>query len=426
MKTKFLYLAALALVVSFTACENNTPFDTQTENDDPIILKPYNESGTGSFTYDLATPDTPLYDSVTVTPSRYTTVNWYLDGVMVFTGVKIDMTFPVGKYDLIIEAVTTVGKRTERYGSVTVHPYASDPYVATPAGGFHLVPGIEMSLEGANMDKVATIELTKDIYAKEVVSKVAPSSATASQIKFTLPATADGTYYFRLVDKEGKVYGLDKAAIHNGAVILDGYQEFVPGDKWVLTGVSLDKAASVTVDETVIKELEVTSTSITLTAPEAEPGEHKLSVANQDGSAVLFVTSAGTVSEVTTIVPSETTIWSSPQYLQWDAERVKVVKDIMANVPVESTIFIYYEKLPENHEGYYDGGEYKQYYALRITTPWWGDNPDVDDIVPQMDMGSATSPYSFMYDARRKALVDERGAMSLVGWGLNITKITFK
>ena len=90
MKTKLLYIAALALAVVFSACENNTPYDTQSPDDAPLILRPYNESGTGSFTYNLANPDTPLYDSVTVTPSKYTTVNWYIDGTLVFTGLKIE------------------------------------------------------------------------------------------------------------------------------------------------------------------------------------------------------------------------------------------------------------------------------------------------------------------------------------------------
>ena len=93
MKKYLIYLAVLAVV--FTSCEKQTPFDTQSPDDAPLILKPYNESGTGSFTYNLANPDTPLFDSVTVTPSNYTTVNWYLNGALVFTGLKID--FPCRK-----------------------------------------------------------------------------------------------------------------------------------------------------------------------------------------------------------------------------------------------------------------------------------------------------------------------------------------
>jgi len=46
--------------------------------------------------------------------------------------------------------------------------------------------------------------------------------------------------------------------------------------------------------------------------------------------------------------------------------------------------------------------------------------------VPQVDgMDSKTSPFTFVYDDHCKALVDERGAMSVVGFGLQIDKITY-
>ena len=422
MKTKFLYLAALALLVSFTACENETPFDTQTEDDAPQILKPYNESGTGSFTYSLANPDTPLFDSVTVTPSRYTTVNWYLDGQKIFTGTKINMCFSAGKYALMIEAVTTKGKRTERTGSVTVKPYPTDPYAALPAGGRHLVPGMEMTVDGDNLDQVATIKLTNDLYGTDVVCSVEPTSKTAAQLKFTLPETQNGNYYMFFADAEGKMYGSNLVGVHNGAVALDGFGEFVPGDTWTITGVNLQNVASVTVDDQTITELTVTATSVTLTAPAAEIGEHTLSMKNNDGSYVLFITADGTFAQVKTVVSEEKNLWVGPQYILWDADRVKVAKEDMAQVPENATILIYFEKLPSGHEGYYEGAEYKEYQALRITTPWW----DGWDLVGQMDMGSAPSPFTFTYNADCKNKVETCGAMSLVGWGLQINKITYK
>ena len=117
MKTKnILLLIALATATIFTGCQPEAPFDTQSPDDAPIILTPYNESGTGTFTYNLINPDTPLYDSVTVTPSAYTTINWYLNKQLVYTGTKIDMCFPAGTYALTIEAVTDAGLRTERTG----------------------------------------------------------------------------------------------------------------------------------------------------------------------------------------------------------------------------------------------------------------------------------------------------------------------
>ena len=216
MKTKFLYIAALTLLVAFTACENETPFDTQSQDDAPLILKPYNESGSGSFTYNLANPDTPLYDSVTVTPSNYTTVNWYLDGQLVFTGLKINMTFPVGKYALVIEAVTTAGKRTERTGSVTVHPYDTDPYAAAPSWGRYLAPGSTATLDGQHLDEVTEVIVSSDLYGQNAVSSITPTPVSAAQLTFVLPAdVAEGNYYLRLKNAAGKIFGSDALVVTN-------------------------------------------------------------------------------------------------------------------------------------------------------------------------------------------------------------------
>lgn len=421
MKAKYLYLAVLAVMVAMTACKKDEPFDTQSKDDAPLILKPYNESGTGSFTYNLANPDVPLLDSVTVTPSDYTTVNWYIDEVLVHTGTKIQMNFMTGTYALLIEAVTDAGKRTTRSGSVTVGPYNDAPYAAAPAGGFHLVPGVAMQMTGQNLSRVAEVVLSNDFYTVDEVCACAPSSQDDSQITFTLPEVADGAYYVRFRDPAGLLFGSGNASVHNGAVILAGYEEFVPGDTWVMTGVNLDNVASVKVDETVVTALTVTSTSVTLTAPAAEVGEHTLSMTNKDGSVVLFVTSEGTVSEVKTIVSNETTLWTGPNYIQWDENRVRVESDVMTQVPAGATIIIYWEKLPAGHEGYYEGAEYKEYQKMKVMTAWW------TDLFPEFDVTDDTPcPYSFTYDQTMKDLVEGQNALSIAGWGLMINKITYK
>lgn len=414
MKAKYiLLLAAMAVGFALTGCQNDTPYDTQSPDDQPLILRPYNESGTGSFTYDLANPDMPLYDSVTVTPSRYTTVYWYLDGELINTGVKINMCFPVGHYALLIEAVTEAGKRTERTGTVTVHPYDTDPYSTTPDGGRHAVPGVEMTMEGQNLTKVKTILLATDFKGEDEVCRTEPTYQEDGMLKYILPEVVDGEYYLFFLDEEGNLYGSELIQVHNGAVALDGFAEFVPGEEWVITGVSLENVASVKVDETVITELTVTSTSVTLTAPAAEVGEHTLSMLNKDGSNVLFVTSEGTVAEVNTIVSSETTLWTGPVALAWDADAIKVTSDEMAQVAVGSTIYIYFEVQGD-----------AEYWALRVTTPWW----DVNDLVPQIDgANTLPNPYGFEYTDACKNFVDNcGGAMSVVGNGLTITKITYK
>lgn len=411
MKTKnILLLIALAAATILTSCQPEAPFDTQSPDDAPIILTPYNESGTGTFTYDLLNPDAPLYDSVTVTPSKYTTVNWYLDQELVYTGVKMDMCFLAGTYALTIEAVTDAGLRTERTGTVTVHPYDYDPYSAAPAAGRHLAPGVETTIEGQNLSKAKAVIISTDIYGLEVVHTITPTYQEDGFLKFILPETEDGAYFLRLQDANGKIFGADNIHVHNGAVALAGFQEMPAGSTWVITGVNLQHVVKVKVNDIEITDLQVTDNSVTLTAPAVEVGEYMLSMFNEDGSAVLFITNEGAVEQVKTVVPSETTIWTGPVTIDWNADLVKVDATVMAAVPVGATIYVYFE-VPA-----------AEYHAMRITTPWWD-----YDLLPQVDgMEGQPNPYSFTYEAAGKEAVDRTGAMSVVGFGLTVTKITFK
>ena len=408
--TKYIMLLA-ALAVVFASCEKQEPFDTQSEDDAPLILKPYNESGTGSFTYNLANPDIPLLDSVTVTPSNYTTVNWYLDGKLIYTGLRIEMKFPAGSYALLIEAVTTKGKRTERTGSVTVLPYDTDPYSAAPAAGRHCVPGNATTLDGANLTKVKSVLITTDLFCEEVVHTLTPDAATDAQLTITLPATPDGRYYVRFQDADDKVYGAEDINVHNASVALAGYDQFVPGEVWEITGVKLENVASVKVDETVITDLTVTSTSVSFTAPDAEVGEHTVSMKNADGSDVFFITDAGMVTEAKAIVSSETVLWMGPVALDWNADLVNITAAQMNDVPLGSTIIVYYE-VPS-----------AEYHNMRITTPWWG-----DDLVAQFDVidGVTPNPFTFVYDERCQGIVNTVGSWSIVGFGETINKVTYK
>ena len=411
MKTKnILLLIALAATTILTGCQPEAPFETQSPDDDPIILTPYNESGTGTFTYDLINPDTPLYDSVTVTPSAYTTINWYLNNTLVYTGTKIDMCFPAGRYALTIEAVTDAGKRTERTGTVTVHPYDYNPYSAAPAAGRHLVPGKETQIDGQNLSKANNVIVSTDVFGENVLHTITPTYKEDGFLKFILPDTEDGTYFLRLQDADGKLYGADNIHVHNGAVALAGFAEMPAGSTWVITGVNLQKVAKVQVGDVEITDLQVTETSVTLTAPALEIGEYTLSMFNEDGSAVLFVTDEGAVEQVKTVVPNETTLWTGSVIIAYDAELVKVTADVMNAVPVGATIYVYFDVVEAD------------YHQMRIITPWW----DYDIVAETNGMEGQPNPYSFTYEAADKENVDRTGAMSIVGWGISITKITFK
>lgn len=173
MKTKFLYIAALALC--FMACENKTPYDTQSPDDSPRILRPY-ETETGQLEYYVENDATPFVDSVVVTPSRYTTVNWYVDDQLVHTGLKISMCFSGGTHKLLIEAVTTMGKRTERTGTITVGE-------SMPADAIVLFTGSKNLNWDAENIKLTNTQLT----AMPVGAKI--------YVEFTVLPSGDPGYY---------------------------------------------------------------------------------------------------------------------------------------------------------------------------------------------------------------------------------------
>lgn len=410
MKNHYILLLA-ALALCFASCEDNTPFDTQSPDDAPLILIPY-ESTSGTITMTQSNPETPCADSVVVTPSAYTTVNWYLDGQLVFTGTKLDKCFPSGQYDLVIEAVTQAGKKTSRTGTFIANPYLTDPYSAAPAGGRHMVPGIATSIEGVNLAAVTAFELTSDVEGMNVVQTITPTSATDTRLEFVLPEMADGAYYVFLKDEAGKRYGANVLNVHNSSVVLSGFEVFKPGEEWTISGVKLENVASVTIDETVITELTATATSVTFTAPAAEPGNHTVSMKNADGSDVLFSTAEGLVAQATTFVSAETTIWSGSVTINWEVDppvTAKVTKEAMANVPAGATISIYFDMAGDT------------YHQIQVTTDWWSMN-----LMEKKDVHGGDNPITFTYTAEGKAKVEEEGSMLVVGFGATITSVTYK
>ena len=194
--------------------------------------------------------------------------------------------------------------------------------------------------------------------------------------------------------------------------MLDGFSTFAPNAEWTITGLKLQNVTSVKLDQMTITDITVTDESITFMAPDVEMGEHKLAIFDKDGVAVSFLTDEGLVTEVTVVATTEVVIWTGPNYIQWNENRVRIESADMAQVPAGSTILIYYEKLPAGHEGYYENGEYKEYQKMKVMTAWWS------DLFPEFDVNEATpNPYTFVYTAAMKGLVDEQNALSGAGWG---------
>ena len=82
---KKIYIALFALLAvgsTFTACTEEEPFATVTENDDPHILAPVFPDRTNGqlATFANISRDANLSIALTVTPKDYTTVTWFIDG----------------------------------------------------------------------------------------------------------------------------------------------------------------------------------------------------------------------------------------------------------------------------------------------------------------------------------------------------------
>jgi hypothetical protein len=407
---KKIFLFVLLAVVGLSSCKKKEPYDLQSPDDNPLILIPYEGDNGTAVNVEVTNPN-PYVDSVVVVPSSYTTVNWYLDKVLVYTGTKINKAFPTGTYELLIEAVTTAGKRTTRSGKLVVSAAATDPYVSTRV----LAPGVTMTLEGKNLGNVKKVILAKDFYGKDTVCTVVPTIVDATKANVILPKVEDGSYYLCLLDNEDVLFGSDKLTVQDSPMALSGFNSFSAGEPWVITGVNLKNVASVKVGDLVITALTVTNTTVTLTAPDLAEGEYTLSMKNADGSDVLFYTSSGMETEVKvrSSAVGETTIWEGSCVIDWGDANVHVDKSKMAGVPAGAQIYVYYN-VPS-----------AEYHSLRVVVaPDWS-----ADIVPQVDgMDSQPSPYKFIYDdaSKAKAEADDKDGILVTGFGLEIIQITYK
>lgn len=156
--------------------------------------------------------------------------------------------------------------------------------------------------------------------------------------------------------------------------------------------------------------------TITFTVPAIIEGDQKVIVETADGTKYgcgnVYITPEKWVDPGV----QEVILFEGGVDINWGESNVNIPTDVFADVPVGTTIKVFYEMV-DMSEGY---------HALRITTPWWGDNPE-DQVVPQFDLTADTpNPFEFTYTDANKAIVDERGGMLFVGYGYKLTKVSYE
>ena len=149
---------------------------------------------------------------------------------------------------------------------------------------------------------------------------------------------------------------------------------------------------------------------LTFNVPSMPEGEYTVSI---EADGMRYGCGVFTVSPDEYVDPGikETVLWEGDKDINWGDVNVNISADDLANIPVGAKIRLVYQLIEAD------------YHALRITTPWWGDNPE-DQVIPQFDLTAETpNPFEFTYTEANKAIVDERGGMLIVGFGYKLTKV---
>lgn len=458
MKAKYITMglrAILALPITammLQSCSEELPFYAASENDEPRILNSdlQSVSSDGSMmAFESINRTENFVYGVVATPRDYVTINWTFDGVDLHTGDSIDMPMLAGDYVVRITATTTKGKSTFRERSLTVKAVDGDPTLDGSEQARWFNPGNTVTISGTNLDGITAL----------YVGGVNGQGATQAQgfvnngtsLTFVVPEL-EGDLQITLANAEGQMWGCGRGHFSSDAYVAPGVevktlwsgQQFI---NWGETNVTIPAEAFADVPVgTVLKvnynmpEAEYHQMRVTtpwwgdnaednivqqfdLTAETPNPyefvyDEHAQALIQERGG-MLFVGFGYELTSVTyemETVARETTLWTGPVAIDWNADLVKVTAEEMASVPEGATIRVYWSQDPG-----------PGYCAFRITSPWWGDDYDeAANFVCRIDSyDEIATPFEFEWDARRIAMIQERGAMCVLGAGAIIEQITW-
>lgn len=312
-------MAAFLAAVCLTACQSEkSPFASVGEDDAPRILNtdiPEGSAGqpgqllsierTANFTF-----------SIIVTPVKYTTVMWNIDGEDVFEGSDIYMSLYAGNHLVKVTATTIKGLSTSRTFTVAVSPKAEDPVLDVDR--MMAAPLQTLVLEGSNLDLVQKVILGS--YEAEIVS------AEANSLTIVLPeALPTGLYpvFFQneageklaAVCPSGNIYESFKIAASTDPMVAESSFKAKAGDNVTLGGINLDKVQSVLVGEESAQIVSQSADELVFTCPELEAGEYALTGTATNGVTVIFGEESAAI--LTVVDGPEVTLWEGSFEVTW-------------------------------------------------------------------------------------------------------------
>jgi hypothetical protein len=370
-KIYYILLAILVMCFTFTACSDEGPFSTATPDDEPRILDPIFPDRVNGELPVIAniSRDANLTMELTVTPADYTNISWLIDGHESQTGKTLDISLKAGTYPFKVIVTTEAGKSTFREGIVQVNPLTEDPW-ATEIGFERIIaPGTTARLYGDNLNKVKSIIID----GKTITEIVYIEDESGNCIEYAAPADlTEGEHRVIFVDADGNEYGGNTVNVTKAALITGGADRTNANQEWIMTGINLDRIASLTFNGQAITEfIRQTATEIAIICPALSDGEYNLAGKTKSGEDLQFYSAKNIVTEQVIVVSSEIVLWQGHHYVSWDLPDDNpnkafnlIGKDVFASIKASATLSIHYSVAAE-----------ADYHQLRTTTGWWADLP---------------------------------------------------
>lgn len=407
---KILMTIVISSVALLSCTQKEEPFFTATEDDAPRILN------TDIPDWDNGQPQTLLTLSrdqnfefeIIVTPADYTTVEWFLDGVKVAEGKTINQPVLAGTWTVKIVATTTKGLTTSRTAMLVVNPLDGDPVAGEAILERLVAPGAAAVLGGQNMDKVA----------KVVIGGVECNAAYADgAVSYTVPADmAAGTYQLTLKDSEGFEYGAGYTTVSAASVISSASFSGKPGTEITVTGLNLDKVASLSAGDKACSIVSKTSSELKFTIPVLEAGDYQLTGLDESGVAVGFVNGTQMQESASLTVVSAAAIWEGHHYVSWalaDGDPNKTFSALAVESqswPVGSKVGIYLSVKSDD-----------EYHQVQFNSMWWTQLPGTE----KTDFGEDTL-FEIVWTQEILDLINAQGGFIVCGHGFYVDKVTLE
>ncbi len=413
---KYLLMAVLALSLSIIGCsEEEEPFETITEKDEPRILDPIFADGQNGQMPLISEidRDANLTMELVVTPSAYSTVTWLIDGAEVHEGTELDINLKAGTYHFKVLVTTDAGKSTYREGTVRVNPLAADPWSTEQGFERIIVPGGTAVLYGDNLNLVTGIEMG----GKSISDFTFVEDAEGNYIEYTVPNDLSvGQYRVLLADEAGNDYGANTVTVTKSALVTEGASRANPNSEWRLSGLNMDQIASLTIaGESITSFTEQTPSELVLTSPNLEAGTYSMTGKTSSNTDVQFYSKGSVQTEITVTISSEAVLFEGHHYVSWifdDGNPNKtfnlIGKDVFASMSAGSTLSIHYSIEPADVDR-----------QLQTTSGWWTMLPGTEAVMLNED-----GVVEVVLTQEALDLIQAQDGFLCVGHGYYVDKVT--